>query len=421
MSSETVSALRLNLQDQLVGFVTGHSNGKNVLTLAPEYIANQNRLPLTLSHTAPVTFERQLQARHPYTTHHKLHPILSNLLPEGALREWLSQTMKVSRDSEYPLLGWLGGDLPGALVASPVQAQAIPSYALDNHGKFEPIAIDAPVLKPHFSLAGVQMKFSMKQQDGRYLTGDPGAPGDWIIKTPSTLHPFVPLNEYTAMSLARLAGVAIPEIKLIPMDDIDALPAINLPDERYAYGIRRYDRLAGNARVHAEDFAQVIYAYPQDKYTAASYEQIGKLIYQNSYHGQRDAAQFAIRLLVNILLANGDAHLKNWSMIYPDGVKPELSSAYDIVSTKPYISGESQFALNMAKTKDWYSVSMQHFKYWAEHAGIPWGPIRQNLQAALQAARTLWPDALRHSPMMELHQDTLREHWRNLHADFRIG
>jgi Uncharacterized protein related to capsule biosynthesis enzymes len=47
--------------------------------------------------------------------------------------------------------------------------------------------------------------------------------------------------------------------------------------------------------------------------------------------------------LVNILLANGDAHLKNWSLLYPDKMAPRLSPAYDIVTTSVYFESETQF------------------------------------------------------------------------------
>jgi len=420
MAKETVAALRLTLQGQPVGYVAGYSNGKSVFTLAPEYIQNEGRQPLTLSHLNPILLAQQLANKHPYITTHKLHPILSNLLPEGALRDFLSQVMKIHRDNEFPLLSWLGRDLPGALIADPMDASAIPELALRHHGKFEPMVIDIPDSRVHFSLAGVQMKFSMHEQDGRYITGDADVLGDWIIKTPSTIHPFVPLNEYTAMTLAALAGVDIPEIKLIPLDSIEALPNINLPNEQYAYGIRRYDRLPESRRVHSEDFAQIFFAYAHDKYRVASYDQIGKLIYQNSIQGQRDAVQMAIRLLVNILLANGDAHLKNWSMIYRDGRSAELSPAYDIVTTKAYITDESQYALNMDKTQNWYETSFDHFKSWAEYGDIPWRPVLYNLRASMEKVRSLWPAALNASEMPEKQKDSLRAHWRRLHPDFRL-
>ncbi|MEL5367340.1 HipA domain-containing protein, partial [Serratia nevei] len=82
--------------------------------------------------------------------------------------------------------------------------------------------------------------------------------------------------------------------------------------------------------------------------------------------------QMARRLLANILLANGDAHVKNWSMIYPNQTDVRLSPAYDIVTTLAYIPVESEAALNMAKEKRWDRISMQTFERWAERVDIPW-------------------------------------------------
>lgn len=417
MAGETVSALRLTLQGQLVGYLAGYSNGKNVFTLAPEYIANTDRQQLTLSHTNAKAFAQQLAKKHPYTNNQMLHPVLSNLLPEGSWREILAQTLKVHRDNEFPLFSWLGQDLPGALIANPIDATEIPGFA-QQHGKIEPVVTDPPGYSIHFSLAGVQMKYSMRVVNGRYVQGN-GA-GDWIIKPSSAVHPFVPLNEYTAMTLAALVGVDIPEIRLIDIADIDTPPQSHKANEQFAYGIRRYDRLPGNQRVHSEDFAQIFFAHAHEKYRVASYDQIAKLIYQNSMHGQRDAVQMAVRLLVNVLVGNGDAHLKNWSMIYRDGRHAELSPAYDIVTTKVYIAGEAHYALNMAKTKAWQEVSFEHFKKWAEYGDIPWSPVLYNLRAVMEKARTLWPEALANSPMPADQQDILRAHWKLLHEDFRI-
>ena len=47
----------------------------------------------------------------------------------------------------------------------------------------------------------------------------------------------VPTNEFTAMTLASLNGVDIPEIKLIETDQLD-----NLPDEQLAFFIKQFDR-----------------------------------------------------------------------------------------------------------------------------------------------------------------------------------
>lgn len=236
---------------------------------------------------------------------------------------------------------------------------------------------------------------------------------------PSTRHKDVPLNEFTAMTLAGMAGIEIPPIKLVELAKLDGLPAINLPDETLAYAIKRFDRHLGD-RLHMEDFAQILLKYPHEKYGYANYEQIGSVIYQYSGDGLLDVQQFARRLLVNVLLANGDAHLKNWSLWYPDKVTPRLSPAYDILTTRAYIPGEQQCALNLAKTKMWYQISLYHFEYWAKKAGIPWRSVRPHLDETMEMARSQWPTALQELPMTSEHKQCLIEHWSNLMPDFRI-
>jgi serine/threonine-protein kinase HipA len=263
------------------------------------------------------------------------------------------------------------------------------------------------------------MKFSMQEQDGRYQVADSGALGDWIIKTPSTTHEQVPLNEYTAMHMAKLAGIDIPEIRLVPMGQVDQLPQINLPDEQHAFAIKRFDRARG-MRIHMEDFAQILTQYPHDKYQGGNYQQIARILYQYSGDGLADVQQLARRLLVNILLANGDAHLKNWSLVYPDHFTPRLSPAYDIVTTRVYIADEHEFALNLAKAKDWYKSDMAQFQSWAEKSGIPWRAVKPHLQDTLDKARDQWPKALKELPMIPRHRQELTQHWQNLHPDFRI-
>ena len=60
---------------------------------------------------------------------------------------------------------------------------------------------------------------------------------------------------------------------------------------------------------------------------------IGRLIFDLFPNRFEQLAEFIRRLVVNILIGNADAHLKNWSVIYGDRVTPQLSPAYDLVST----------------------------------------------------------------------------------------
>ncbi|WP_080522097.1 type II toxin-antitoxin system HipA family toxin [Methyloprofundus sedimenti] len=345
--------------------------------------------------------------------------LIEYLLPEGALRELIAQGLKTHIDNEFQMFSYLGQDLPGALLATPMEPKDVPMSVLTTHGQAKAIQFEDSNQENKFSLAGIQMKFSMKEKDGRYNLAKNGELGDWIIKTPSTKHKNVPLNEFTAMSLAALASVDIPDIRLIELNKLDKLPQINLPDEKLAFAIKRFDR-DGNTRIHMEDFAQVLVKYPHKKYDSANYEQIGKVIYDFSGDGLSDAQQFARRLLVNILLANGDAHLKNWSLLYQDQVTPRLSPAYDIVTTSVYFDNETQFALNLGKTKEWFTVTEDNFQYWANKSGIPWRALKPHIDDTMEKVRTLWPEALKNLPMEEEHKNKLKAHWLKLQADFRI-
>lgn len=437
MSNE-VKVIQLTLHGELVGYLAGYLNGRNVVMFADEFRSNAHRFTFSLITHPAFPHSNKLMSE-PWVRNQRIHPTLSNLLPEGSLRELIAQGLKVHVDNEFHIFSYLGEDLPGAIMAAPLDPKEVPDHVMPliSGGRFSgDHSREAKVVKfeklegeNKFSLAGVQMKFSMKEKDGRYNLSKSGSLGDWIIKTPSTNHKEVPVNEFSAMTLASLAGVDIPEIKLVDMGQLDNLPQINLPDESLAFAIKRFDRQASLSsalssaqadRVHMEDFAQVLVKYPHEKYHSANYEQIGRVLYEFSGDALTDVQQFARRLLVNILLANGDAHLKNWSLLYEDKMTPRLSPAYDIVTTSVYIDGERNFALNLGKTKDWYAVSLSHFNAWSEKSGIPWRAVKPHLEDVMDKARTQWPSAIKELPMNEAHKQKLSEHWKNLHSDFKL-
>lgn len=410
--------LKLTLHDKLVGYLAGFNNGRNVLIFADEFKYNLERPTLSLI-TNPKFPKSSQFIDATLTRNQRLHPILSNLLPEGVMREAITDELKIHIDNEFSIISYLGSDLPGALVATPMDPDEVPELKISN-SKVKAVKIDNIIKKNKFSLAGVQLKFSMQNQNGEFKLAKDNMLGDWIIKPPSIIYRDVPLNEYTGMTLASLAGIDIPEIKLIELNKIIDLPQdIKLPNEKMAFAIKRFDRNQ-NKRIHMEDFAQVLVKYPYEKYDSANYEQIGKIIYEYSDNGLQDVQQFAQRLLVNILLANGDAHLKNWSLLYSDKITPILPPAYDVLTTSVYIKDEKEYALNLGKNKDWYDVSYENFEYWSNKVGISWKSIKPHLDDTMEKARSLWIKELKTLPMNEMHKKNLIEHWRNLHANFKI-
>ena len=418
MNAEIANVLELSLHDRRVGFLVGFSNGKNVLHFSEEFKSDPARPTFSLI-THPVFPHADKALQMSWLRRQRLHPVLSNLLPEGSLRQLIAQRLKVHVDNEFQILSYLGADLPGAIVVTPVTPEQVPIQLLAIHANTRALALEPQEQENKFSLAGVQMKFSMKETDGRYNLSKDDVLGDWIVKTPSTQHQFVPQNEYTAMRLAEVAGVDMPEIRLVEISTLENLPPINLPDERWAFAIKRFDRAEG-ARVHMEDFAQVLVKYPHEKYSSANYAQIARLLNAFSGDALADIQQFARRLLVNILLGNGDEHLKNWSLVYPDKVTPQLSPAYDIVTTLAYIEGESRFALNLGDTKNWYQASLDDFQKWAKRSDIPWRAIKPHLDQTMALVRDSWASSLEDLPMNERHKGLLKQHWKNLHPDFSI-
>ena len=414
--AESVEALQLTLHGQKVGILTHYTGGKNILTFDPEYKAlrEPNRPTMTLTQRMDIHYlDRVL------VSSQRVPAVLSNLLPEGALRELLSEALKIHPANEFPLMAWVGNNLPGAIIAAPVPGSEIPPWALSARNRTEAVQIDVNSVVQKFSLAGIQMKFSTVRRDGRYNISAELGTDSWIVKTPSTLHRNLPENEYSAMKLAESIGVDIPEITLISLDTLDNLPSIQLPDEAHAYAIRRFDRSV-RGRIHTEDFAQVFEFFAHDKYGKANYEQVANALYRYGAGGLGDIQQMARRLLANILLANGDAHLKNWTLIYPDAVNPKLAPAYDIVSTLPYVPGETGIALNLGKQKKWYPMNLETFQTWSKRIDVPWPAIKVHLLDALAAARDRWPGMLQDLPMQELHKDVLRSHWSKLSTDFKL-
>jgi serine/threonine-protein kinase HipA len=409
--------MNILLGNLLVGHLTGFQDGKNLFAFDERYInLGPSRPILSLSLNAPGdedATERKL--REVYSSSIKLPTFFSNLLPEGALREYMVKRLKIHHDHEFDILMALGSSLPGAIRAIP--ADRLPQAALAYRPDTMRAAIeDAPL---RFSLGGSQLKFSMIERGGRFVLGDGGE--EWIVKPPHPIHPNVPANEYAMMRLAAAAGIQIPEVKMVKLDDIDltGLTGLSIPEsEEYAYAVKRYDRTA-DGRVHAEDFAQVFSVYADQEYRATNYDTVGRLIFDIFPNRFEQLAEFIRRLVVNVLIGNGDAHLKNWSVIYRDGITPQLSPAYDLVSTIHYVQNDS-LALNLAGEKHFASVDESHFERIARRIDASPKFVMDVVRETVAAARTEWPPIVREGGLPENIRDPLYRHWDRLSDLLRI-
>ncbi len=203
------------------------------------------------------------------------------------------------------------------------------------------------------------------------------------------------------------------------MEHIHGIPDIKTADEKFAYAIERFDRDMGN-RIHAEDFAQIYELFPGEKYKSTNYDTMARTIYNLFPEAIRDTGEFIARLVVNIMIGNGDAHLKNWSVIYPDRQNPALSPAYDILFTRAYIKSDDSIAMKLGKEKKTTKLSIDHFKALSRRADIDWQVIKGRVHETIECAKSRWPLLLNELPMADYHKKQLKQYWKTLTPDFKI-
>lgn len=353
-----------------------------------EYLADPGRAVLGL------IFEQDLRRRHASAL--RLPPWFSNLLPEGRLRDWIAADRGVSADREMELLAQVGHDLPGA-VRIVLEDGAPDSEAWDpealQHEQTTADSGDGRALGWRFSLAGVGLKFSMLRQNDRLTLPAFGEGGDWVVKLPDATYVDVPRNEHAMMMLAASVGIEVPEHTLVRRGDLEGLPEHVWPgSEEFAYAVRRFDRGENRTPIHIEDFAQVRNFSPHagQKYQG-SFETVAALVYR-----RRDLDglyEFVRRLTFNILISNGDAHLKNWSLIYRDRRVPTLSPAYDLVSTAFYQTGDSpeDLGLRFDGTKRFDQVKVDGFARLEKKLGVTGADLAGCAVDTIERVVAAWP------------------------------
>jgi serine/threonine-protein kinase HipA len=285
----------------------------------------------------------------------------SHLLPEGLLRREAAAEANINPVREFQLLAKLGAeDLPGAIRATRITEDGevqVPQYRTPPDDDED----SSPLLK--FSLAGVQLKFSVAVGDKGPTVPVSGKSGDSILKMPDPRPGFggVPEAEYAAMTFARLVGIDVADVSLTDAKKIRGLERWSSKLSGNSLLVSRFDRKFEDRRVHAEEFAQVLdiaTAQHHAKYRMANFETIANSVAK--LVGIDAVGEVIDRIILNVLVGNGDAHLKNWAFIYPDGRVPNLSPAYDIVPTVLYIP-DDDLGLNLNGTKEFTAITAQSF------------------------------------------------------------
>ena len=282
----------------------------------------------------------------------RLFPIFEMHLPEGYLLSVIKKHFsKLTATDDLGLLTLLADKVQGRLTygLSPVDGEFL---SLDEvlHSAQQDLfaqlvgrfALSSPV-------SGVQPKVLALLKDKATLQLS-----HYIVKSWGDDYPDLALNEWLCMTTLLKADLEVPEFYL--------------SDDERCFVMKRFD-VTDSGYLGFEDFC-VLQARSRDEKYAGSYEQLAKSIisFVTPKYRNKALVSYFKALVLNQWLQNGDAHLKNFGVLYSSVDDIRLAPIYDVVSTTLYISQDIQ-ALTLLGSKRWRSVS--HLERFAiEHCGL---------------------------------------------------
>lgn len=315
----------------------------------------------------------------------ELHPIFQMNLPEGYVLERLRQRLaKAASIDPMLLLALTGRDAAIGRVHVEASPELVAALAPDDRdGRGERLAqilawdgaenLFEELARRYLfrtGVSGVQPKLLVpeaREPDGKVSL----ATTDLIVKSGGADYPGLAVNEFVCMSIVRNAGIPGPEFFL--------------SDNRQLFVMRRFDRTADGQALGFEEMAVLMAKGAAQKYEG-SYEQVARFVSLFCSPNRRLAAlrQLFDQVALSCILGNGDAHLKNFGVLYDDPTSEDvwLSPAYDLVCTTAYIPDDS-LALTLGGSKS-LSASRVHLMDFAKRCEI--GDPRGRILALLQAA-----------------------------------
>ena len=267
-------------------------------------------------------------------THRPVQWFFDNLLPEEAARELLARDAQIPSADAFGLLAWYGRESAGAItLLPPGETPPASGYvSLTDEELHERIArlprhALASGAPKRMSLAGAQHKMAVSIRDGQLVHPVGDSPSTHILKPDhkdTDFYPSSAANEYFTMRLADRMGLRVPPVELR-----------FVPDPVYL--IERFDRRIVDTqvqRLHVVDACQLLGLDRSFKYQQSRWDTLVRCI-ELCQNRARTRQSLLAWTLFNLMVGNGDAHLKNISfMVTPAGI--ELAPFYDLVSTECY-------------------------------------------------------------------------------------
>jgi serine/threonine-protein kinase HipA len=288
-----------------------------------------------------------------------LHPIFDMSLPEGALREAVSALFAKALPvfDDLALFQIVGRSLIGRLRCgdTPADLDQVPPQNLKDllasHGTTELFADLLQRYAQYSGVAGVQPKILVRDNGSlRTDTFSPVASTDrltahgatHIVKSFDPLRfPGLAANELICLRAARAAGLEVAQAQIAA-------------DGRLLV-VERFDLKPDGSYRAFEDGCALSGRLSRDKYEG-SYEQLAGTLAQvlRGPDGlPAELGKFFRSLVLSVAIRNGDAHRKNFGVLYDDATDTvTLAPTFDIITTTPYLPADS-LALTLDGTKRW--------------------------------------------------------------------
>ena len=291
-----------------------------------------------------------------------LAPIFEMNLPEGVLRERLRLAFAKATGTfdDYDLLSIVGRSQIGRIRYTGEQETLrddVPFQSVDeilSHRRDSDLFRYLIERFATFSgISGVQPKvmvrdekaFSAHRKEARLSQSYRGATHIVKLWEPNEF-PELAANEFFCLKVAQRCGLDVPRFQLA--------------QDGAALVIDRFDLLPDGNYCGFEDFC-VLNARRTDQKYSGSYEtSILKRFQQfaDSPHVHADLEKLFTLIALNCALRNGDAHLKNFAIVYDDVLgEARLAPAYDVVTTTVYLPQDSM-ALTLNGTTRWPSAKI---------------------------------------------------------------
>ncbi|WP_121628745.1 type II toxin-antitoxin system HipA family toxin [Poseidonibacter antarcticus] len=278
--------------------------------------------------------------------HNKLHPIFEMHLPEGYLLSIIKKHFsKLRKTDDFGLLNIMSNSIKGRLSYKPNFEQINNDYTLDDllHSKKDTL-FDELVNKfaLNSALSGVQPKVLATIRNKATMKID-----DYIVKSWGEDYKELAINEYYCMEIVRESKIDVPEFYI--------------SNDEKLFIMKRFDKVE-NKYIGFEDMCVLMGKQRDDKYEG-SYEQVAKAIktFVSPRHKKSSLIQYFKMTYLNYMLKNGDAHLKNFGLIYHNLDDIKLAPAYDVVSTTVYIKKDIPALLLLGSKKWWNKNYLERF------------------------------------------------------------